>query len=140
MVNWNGDTTVATPPTDVLKISILERRSLVINSIESYYKLLVRSGGRREDFKHIISSINSVFLEVRSAMENDKEVPEGTTSDITKKLYDLSLEPNEQNIIELDNIFLTIDRWMYKKKITKVDGVEVYNKFRIENTNRRNGY
>ena len=37
MVDFNNDTTVATPPGDVVKIVVLERREQVIEALESYH-------------------------------------------------------------------------------------------------------
>jgi hypothetical protein len=136
MVDFNNDTTVTTPPTDVLKISILERRSLVINSIEAYTKLLVRSGGRREDFKHLISSLNSLFMEVRAAMAKEKIEVKA----IQDKIHSMSLSEVPAEITEILNVFYQIDDFLYSKNLTKFDTTQKYDRFRTEMGNKKGGF
>jgi hypothetical protein len=136
MVDFNNDTTVTTPPTDVLKISILERRSLVINSIETYTKLLVRSGGRREDFKHLISSLNSLFMEVRAAMAKEKiEV-----KPIQEKIQSMSMAQEDIEISKVLEVFYQIDDFLYSKNLTKFDTTQKYDRFRTEMGNKKGGF
>lgn len=133
MVDYNNDVTVTTPPMDVLKISILERRSLVINSIESYTKMYVRSQGSIEDYKHIISSLSALWYEIRAAYTAQN--PDNT---FERDLYNI-MKSDIIEIEKLKKLFADLDDFLYSKKLTRFDSRTPTDMFNIEEVNEKAG-
>lgn len=68
MVNYNNDTTISTPPGDILKVAILERRAYFINGIEEYLK--AKNRGSDPSLHFVYAGLYSLFLELQDSMEN----------------------------------------------------------------------
>jgi hypothetical protein len=71
MVDYNNEATVTTPPSDILKISILERRALFINALEKYNELAVKTNGGYTGLHNVVSYLQSYYLEVYTGMNDD---------------------------------------------------------------------
>lgn len=70
MVDYNAANTIGTPPRDIIKIQILQRRSDLFSAIEEYDKALAQ--GTDTGTHYIKSRLLALFLEI-SAMLKRKD-------------------------------------------------------------------
>lgn len=124
MVDFNNEITVSTPPANILKILILQRRNDVIDSFENYFKFKIAGGSAPT---HIIKSrllalINEVYGSFDESNANDF----------------INLIP-KADIEELKAMFNQVNKWLYKKNVTKFDTRQVYDRTRVELENKAKG-
>lgn len=116
-MNENG--TIATPPSELVKILILQRRNDVLDAIEGYYKMKCAGA---EAPKHVVQArIRSLFLEREASLRRQY-----STEDF--KLLETKVFGN--SIDESIKAFREIDEYLDRLQITKVD-----NRQRIDTTN-----
>lgn len=128
MVDFENEITVATPPTEVLKFLILEKRNNVISAIENYTKL---TGANANAPTYIIrASLYALFLELQGALYKDlkKETYEDLRNEMESKEYE-----------DLVKAFYIMNEWLYKKRITLVDSRESIDTSRVEKENYKKG-
>jgi hypothetical protein len=113
VVDFNSSETVSTPPDDLLKILILQRREFVIDCFEKYYGLESRgAAGTGREFQ-IRAALRGLFFEISAAMRRDLDPKEF-------ERIKLSLR-TEQPVGALEEAFDGMNDWLDKKKITRVD-------------------
>ena len=74
MVNYNNDTTIATPSIDINRVQILERRAYVIEALEKYYQY--QYGGSTGNQNIVKSRISSLFWEIQETLKRKFPVSE----------------------------------------------------------------
>lgn len=117
--------TVASGPTELLKIIILERRKFLIDAIEHYNRR--KFDNRSASISNIRAEMISLFLEIQAALRRDYKDEE------YKELYGMvnSKEPD----VLLD-AFFQINQWLDEKKLIRVDTKKQYDSTRVESENR----
>jgi hypothetical protein len=110
MVDFNSETTVATPAVQVNGIVILEARKYYIDAYGAYYKQLY---GGVDTSSHIVRSrLNELFLIVRAAIRRH----------ITNKQFEnLLILINSNDLEDTDNAFDIIDTWLDNIGLTQID-------------------
>jgi hypothetical protein len=131
MVDYNSQHTISTPPGDVLKIAILERRHYVIGAIQSMFRMEFR-GAQGETYE-VRSGLYALFLEIEPALIADMGEEE------VKKLRDLVNSTDDDSKKPLE-AFKIINNWLYKKNLTKFDTRKSVDTTDIEAVNRQNGF
>ena len=112
MVDFNNPATISTPPGDILKIAILERRAYFLNAYEQYEKALSLGGGFA-DIHVVRAAAISLFLELEPALDNDdKEKCAALLQNVFSQ---------EKNVIIFLEVFRAINAWLYTKNLTKFD-------------------
>lgn len=128
MVNFEDSTTVATPPHDILRILVLQRRDSVLDAIEHYDRALLRSTALPLDL--VRARIKALYEDVREPLEKsiNKDDLEKIKAALKKKEYDL-----------LYDAWGIISRFLYDKKLTQWDAKVQYDSTRAEYENRLKG-
>jgi len=110
MVDFNNDTTVATPAIDVKRILILQDRQYLKEAIGVYVK--ARSQGLEADVSIIKSRLYELFLEIRA----------GVRRHLKQEQYEELLElVVSDNFNDLSEAFDVLDTWLDNIGLTKVD-------------------
>ena len=131
MVDFNNETTIATPPGEIIKIVILERREQVIESIEYYY----RAEGSNADLSHKVTALRatvlSLWYELQAMVQRRldaqayEEVEQGIKS--SKKFEDLILS------------FEWLNKFIDEIGLTYIDTRVRYDRSRVEDANIKKG-
>lgn len=114
MVDYNNQTTISTPPGDVLKIAILERRAYFINAVEAYKKIDARSGNQGHGELYVVqAALYGLFWELAAPLKNDY------SNEDFQKIW-LSVE-GVNTLEEALAVFAVLNDYLYKKNLTKFD-------------------
>ena len=126
MVDFNNETTVSTPASDVVRILILQRRNDVIEAFEHYYKM--NEGDVTSDLEVVKARINSLYLEIQGLLhkrdENMDEVK------FNKEIFNADIEG-------LLKIFSGFNLLLYDINLTKIDNKPQYDTTNIELENKQ---
>lgn len=126
MVDFNNESTVGTPRSDILAVLILQRRNDAINSIEHFNKLVGQ--GADPPIAHLRAAILAFFLEFRAALKNSMSADE----------YSRLLNQCQSSHAEdLSSAFMAIDDHLYKKNIIKIDSRKSVDTDDIEASNAK---
>lgn len=110
MVDFNNDTTVATPAIDVKRILILQDRQYLKEAIGVYVK--ARAQGLEADVSIIKSRLYELFLEIRAGVRRHLNPEE------YDRLQELVIS---DEFAELSEAFDLLDTWLDNIGLTKVD-------------------
>lgn len=124
----NKDINIASPPSEILKIIIIERRKEVIESIEAYNKVVFTNA--QAPINIVRARVFSLFLEIQGALKRSLEPDE-------YKLMMLDIQKGKPP--ELIEAFIKINEWLDFKKIIRVDTIERYDSTRVEIENIAKG-
>lgn len=120
-----------TPPADILKILLLERRNHAFDSIEWYQKENGINTINLNTISMLRSRVYTLFMDISPSMMDDP--PVRYTYDDVRNLV---LSKNVDDVIKSMEI---INSWMYNKGLTKFDNQRRYDSTRMENENREKG-
>jgi len=130
MVDFNNESTVSTPPGDVVKIVILERREQVIEALEAYYR--VKDADFNPDAQEGVlrSRVISFFLELQSMLKRRKpeEYEEVRAAVFSKK------KPEE-----LREVFEWLNDFIDEMGLTLIDNKRNYDGMTFEEANKYDG-
>ena len=129
MVNFNSDATIGTPRTDILSITILQRRYDLFEALEQYRKAEYH-GGSAPDYA-VRARLFSLFMEVRASLKNDMSAEE--FSALVAQVQSKEKEEWSAALVKLDD-------WLYRKNLTKVDTRKATDPRDVEATNRDRGF
>lgn len=126
MVDFNNESTVGTPRSDILAVLILQRRNDAINAIEYFNKMVGQ--GAEPPIAHLRSAVLALFLEFRAALKNG----------ISQSEYELlMLQCRSNDADKISSAFMTVDDWLYKKNIIKIDSRKSVDSDDIEASNAK---
>ena len=125
-MNKTTEITSTIPPTDILKINIINRRNVVLFELEKYYSCLLANSS--PPTHKLLACVRILFIDVEcsyKSQENDyKEVAALCLSDdITKCITG----------------FRVLNNWMYKKGLIKFDTRGTIDPRIVEEENRVSG-
>lgn len=129
MVDFNNERTIGTPRSDILTVLLLQRRNDVIDAIEAYKK--VEYLGSQSEANVLRARLLSLFMEIQAALLNDLGEEE------FGKLQEKVLSPKLEDSSEA---FQTMDRWLYRKNITKIDTRKHYDTGDVEEENEAHDF
>jgi len=124
IVDFDNETTITTAPKEIVKIILLERRKYLLDSIEYYHKNKQR--GVSVGLELLGSRLLSLFLELVHPLKEFYSPDD--FEDIKKKVLS-----NDYNSFE--SAFISIDKWFYDKKLTKIDTITKYDRGNVEEEN-----
>lgn len=125
MVDFDSDQTISTPPSDILKILILQRREYVIDCLQDYYVESARGGHGRT--QSVVGSVRSLFLQIQASLKRT------LGSEDYDSLFRLVYSDDVDN---LQTAFLLISEFLDRKNITKVDTRKNIDTDDVEEENR----
>lgn len=123
----------ATPPLDVLKIMILQRRDSVLEAIESYYKM--RDAGSSPPTFYVTSRVRSLFFDIEPVLrryfsENEEK---------KKEFAEIEAVCLGRDVMKHINTFRRICSILDEKNLTKWDNMKKINSARVEEENEEKG-
>lgn len=126
MVDFNAETTVGTPASDVIRILILQRRADLFEAWEHY---------KKQGFQGIDSSLAVVrarlftlWLELQAGLKRRLKDPE------YKAIEKLIKSDDEQDIMQA---IYTLNEELDKIKLTQIDTKKQYDKTRVESEHKQ---
>ena len=130
MVDFNNNSTISVPATEVEKISILQRRFDTIEAIEDYKKRQFQGAGASIAF--VRSRLLSFFLQIQAMAQRQFE--EQAYKDIEQKVFDSKDEK------ELIKVFYDLSQLLDRLRVTKIDNIRPYDQQDIEAENKIKGF
>jgi hypothetical protein len=128
MVNFDSDSTITTPPVDVLKILMLQRREDVFSAIESYKR--DQTKGIESGTAHINSRLWGLWMQIEPSYKKNKS---------SQEYEDLKIQVESNDINELIKAIYNINAYLYEKQATRWDTKKTYDGSRSEIENRMKG-
>lgn len=128
MVDFDNETTITTPATDIIKVIYLERRKFLIDAIEHYYKQ--RKQKINANTGIIASRLIALFVELYHSLkryysdQDFEQLQQYVYSDNWNDLY--------QGIV-------MISRWFDDKRLTMIDTIKRYDTTMVEKENEEKG-
>lgn len=132
MVDFNNESTVATPPGEVMKIVVLERREQCIEALESYF----HTEGAGLDASHKLMTVRSRILALWyqvKAMAKRRLKPE-EYEEVVTDFGNLKAQ-EEQLLMAFD----WLNQFVDDMGLTYIDSRERYDRRRVEDTNTKKG-
>lgn len=132
MVDFNAETTVATPATDITRILILQYRDNAQGAIEAYIK--ARISGTDPPTSNLQSNVWSFWSQMKSALLRRHADNPAMIADLERTNNELrSTDMAAQDLIDIfDSLNDELDDW----RLTRVDGRDVIDTLHVENENR----
>lgn len=130
MVDFNNDTTIGTPASDVEKISILQRRYDFIEAWEDYKKKKYRGIASPTDVIKV--RLMSLFLEIQAMLKRRQKAED------YKDLYDKCMGGKDDKAIL--EAFITINEFIDVLRLTRIDTQKIYDSLDVEAENMEKGY
>lgn len=138
MVDFNNETTIGTPATEVEKISILQRRYDLIEAYEAYKK--GRLGMVEANLSITRARLISLFLELQASLKRRLfKKAEGQTKNEYEKLKD-SIFADKLNEEQLLKVIFRINEELDEMRLIRVDNQKVYDSTDVEEENKEKGY
>lgn len=128
MVDFNSETTIGTPAVDVVRILILQRRADLFEAWEQYKKEEYQ--GIQNDISIVRARLFSLFLELQGSLIRKLKEKD------YKKIVE-SMDTDDKDII-LESV-LTLNEYLDKLNLTKIDTKEKYDKTRVEKEHKVKG-
>lgn len=130
MVDFNNEQTVATPPGDIVKILIIERKEQVIEALEKYH--LADETGADPDTKLDIvkARLRSLWYELGPILKRKKSVDEYKTA--------CDNIANLNKAKEVREAFSELNEFIDEIGLTQIDR-KVWDRTNIEMSNMRKG-
>lgn len=131
MVDFNNESTVATPPGDVVKIVMLERREQVIETLESYHEKKANGNSMKEDLSLIKARVMALWYELQGIARRR----------LKPKEYDLIEKGmmDAKEWTELQAAFQWMNEFVDGLGLTYIDTRNKYDRTRVEDTNTKRG-
>jgi len=142
MVDFNSEGTVTTPPSDVLKILILEKRESALEAINLFQVKVFNGRNPRQNY--IRASLYALWCELQAMLYNsvatkEKVLIKGAKEVLTNKKLKEVLDCIEQDSKDWKKALEFINAYLYGKGLIKVDSRQHYDKSRVSAINRQKG-
>lgn len=138
MVDFNNDSTVSTPPGDVVKIVVLERREQVIEALESFH--FVDHG--KQDTSHklamLYSRIMALWYQIQAMVYRRLGKAKGTDDDPSYAMIELLIvkATKKEEMIEA---YQWMNCFIDDMGLTFIDSRARYDRTNIEDSNVKKG-
>lgn len=138
MVDFNNETTVATPPGEIVKVVILERREQVIESLESFHG---KEGANIEmqHIRHVLRSrIMALWYQLQAMVKRRLKDAKGTEKEPSYEMIKEAITnaANEQEII---GAFEWMNEFIDDMGLTFIDARPRYKREIVEDANLKKG-
>ena len=136
MVDFNSDSTVSTPPGDVVKIVVLERREQVIEALEALH--FVDHGQQDTSHKEGIlrSRIMALWYQLQAMVYRRLAKAKGTEDDPSYKMVEtMIVTARKQN--DMIEAFEWMNCFIDDMGLTFIDSRERYDRTHVEDANTK---
>lgn len=130
MVNFDDSSTISTPAYEVEKITILQRRYDLLESVEYYEKLLFSGAGNNSSLSLVRSRLRTLFRQLKPVIKR-KITP-----------TEFNILSNKLNSNKEADIFYCVDELIEiidKLKITRIDNMKDLDTTQWEEMNKSKG-
>lgn len=145
MVDWNNSATVTTPPSNVLKQLILEKREYVIEAIQRFLVEFYKGGNPKTNY--VRTGVFCLLQEIKAMLKNsitknEKVYLAGNLINFTKieldDMYNVinNLSSDFQEIITVLDF---VDDFLYTKGLIKIDFRDQIDTTSVEAVNQASG-
>lgn len=124
MVDFNNDTTIATPVADIIKVLIVQRRNDFLEASEHYFKGFF--AGSNPDTNIMKARLYSLYLEIKAML--DRHFSNGEINELVA-----DIKSDEAN--KLIDAYITMNKLLDDVKLTRVDTKKSYDSTRVEEEN-----
>lgn len=133
MVDFNNESTVATPPGEVVKIVVLERREQVIEALESYHlsKFSKQDTAMKEDLLH--ARLMAFWYQLQAMVK--RRLKEGAEDYRLVSEAIVKAEKPEEMI----EAFAWLNEFVDEMGLTYIDARARYDRRNIEDANAKKG-
>lgn len=130
MVDFNNETTIGTPASDVQKISILQRRYDFIEAHEDY---------KKKKLNNVTVSLNvlrarseSLFFEIQATLKRRLK------PDVYNSLLGSLFNPKDYE--DIRRVFFIINEFLDELKLTRIDTYKVYDSTDVDTEDKVKGF
>lgn len=130
MVDFNNETTIGTPATEVVKILILQRRNDLFEALEHHRKRAY--AGVQSDISIVRARLFSLFLELQATLKRK------LGADEYNRIKGVVLEnTNEDELIE---VIYELNECLDEMKLIRLDNTKTYDATDTEIENKEKGF
>ena len=136
MVDFNNDSTVSTPPGDVVKIVVLERREQCVEALESFHNVEAAQLETGHKLGVLRARVMAFWYEVQAMVKRRLvKVGDGTPSydEVKSGIEGARTEP------ELVEAFEWLNEFVDDMGLTFIDSRARYDRTRVEDSNSKKG-
>jgi len=134
VANFEDTASVTTPFTEVVKLTILQRRNDCIESMEHYQKKVLQ--GYDTDPHVFRSRLYSFWLEIASGYSEAMSKKNSEDKDfvpVSERILSKESTPDD-----LNKIFSELDLYIYRSRLTKIASFKAYDTTIAESENQAN--
>jgi len=126
-MDFNNETTITRPRTELLHFMILEARYNLIMHFRKHQ--VVSSKFQKDNLPEIKASLIEVYNFLFVSMAHSE-------TEFLKKINEIE---ESKDVNDLRKIFMEFEKFMYMKKVTKFDNWVIYDSTNPESVNKANG-
>lgn len=131
MVDFNNDSTVSTPPGDVVKIVVLERREQCIEALEMYHGMEGASLETNHKEAILRSRILAFWYQVQAMAK--RRLPAEEYDEVARVVKEM------KKFDELVEMFEWLNKFVDDMGLTTIDSRAKYDRTRVEDANSKKG-
>ncbi len=139
MVDFNNDTTVTTPPGDVVKIVILERREQVIEALENYHNVENASVDLQHKENTVHARILALWYELEAIIARRLEHAKGTEQDPNFAMVKNAITFEAKKFAAYVEAFEWMNAFIDELGLTNIDIRPKYDRRNVEDSNQKKG-
>ena len=136
MVDFNNDTTITRPKTDIINYIILQRRQDFLTEYINFRTYNLKQGGIENETR--LASVQGMLLglieELRSMLEEGWDKIRNNPYQSIDSMQDQVMNGEVKDILK---VWTFIDSYLYSKGITKADKKEITDRKDIWNTKQK---
>jgi hypothetical protein len=138
MVDFNNETTVATPPGEVVKIVVLERREQVIEALENYHRIH-RANVDTGDKLHLLHArVMALWYQLQAMVKRRLKGAKGTPHEPDYEMVKQAITGAEEES-ELIEAYEWMNEFIDKMGLTFIDSRANYDRTNVEDANQKKG-
>jgi hypothetical protein len=131
VVDFNNESTVATPPGEVVKIVVLERREQVIEALESYYVSVAGSRETHHKVATLRARVMAFWFQVQAMAR--RRLKDNKYDEVERSIGEA------RSFEELVGAFEWLNEFVDDMGLTFIDGRARYDRSRVEDANTKKG-
>lgn len=139
MVDFNNESTVSTPPGEVVKIIVLERREQVIEALESYYRSLAADLDTSVKIDVLYARLMAFWFQIEAMARRRLKDARGGEDDLTFEQVRKAVINSKNKFDAMIEAFEWMNQFVDKMGLTVIDGRAQYDRRNIEDANLKKG-
>lgn len=138
MVNFDNETTVATPPGEVVKIVVLERREQVIEALEAYHSIDASGVDTAHRLAILRARVMALWYQLQAMIYRRSAKAKGGEEDPTYNEVEEVMN-SAKTFEDLLYAFQWMNVFIDEMGLTFIDGRPKYDRSNIEDANQKKG-